>query len=100
MNVSNELETELPGEFKLNQNYPNPFNPTSTIKFGLPEIAEVRLEVFNLLGQKVATLLNGDQMKAGWHSVQFDAGKLSSGVYIYRIQAGNFVQTKKMMLIK
>ncbi|MBO6792291.1 MAG: leucine-rich repeat domain-containing protein [Balneolaceae bacterium] len=90
----------LPEVFTLNQNYPNPFNPSSTIQFGIPEASSVRLEVFNLLGQKVSTLVAGDKMQAGWHSVQFDAGNLASGVYIYRIEAGNFVQTKRMMLIK
>ncbi len=98
--VSSELEEEIPESFTLNQNYPNPFNPSSTIRFGLPEASQVRMEVFNILGQKVATLINGDRMNAGWHRVQFNAGSLSSGVYIYRIQAGNFVQTKRMMLIK
>jgi hypothetical protein len=90
---------DVPNEFTLNQNYPNPFNPSSTIRFGVPEAADVRLEVFNMLGQKVATLVN-EKLQAGYHSAQFNAGHFSSGVYIYRIQAGSFVQTKKMMLIK
>jgi hypothetical protein len=98
--VSNESTQELPKVFTLNQNYPNPFNPSSTIQFGIPVASEVRLEVFNMLGQRVSMLVNNRRMQAGWHSVQFDAGQLSSGVYIYRIQAGSFVQTKKMMLIK
>jgi len=98
--VSNEFASSVPKELTLSQNYPNPFNPSSTIQFGLPEASSVRLEVFTLLGQKVNTLVAGDKMQAGFHSVQFDAGNLSSGIYIYRIQAGNFVQTKRMMLIK
>jgi len=98
--TSVESENSIPESFVLSQNYPNPFNPSSTIQFGLPEASSVRLEVFNLLGQKVNTLVTGDIMQAGWHSVQFDAGNLASGVYIYRIEAGNFVQTKRMLLIK
>jgi Leucine-rich repeat (LRR) protein len=98
--VDEHTNSGLPEVFTLNQNYPNPFNPSSTIQFGIPEASSVRLEVFNLLGQKVSTLVAGDKMQAGWHSVQFDAGNLASGVYIYRIEAGNFVQTKRMMLIK
>ena len=98
--LSSEPNNGIPETFTLNQNYPNPFNPSSTIQFGIPEASNVRLEVFNLLGQKVSTLVAGDKMQAGWHSVQFDAGNLASGVYIYRIEAGNFVQTKRMMLIK
>ncbi len=98
--VTSELFQELPIDYSLSQNYPNPFNPSTTLQFGLPEASQVRLEVFNLLGQKVATLLENDLKQAGWHSIQFDAMNLSSGVYIYRIRAGEFVQTKRMMLIK
>ncbi len=99
MATSNEFETGAPREFELSQNYPNPFNPSSTIRFGVPEASDVRLEVYNMLGQKVSTLVN-QKMQAGWHTVQFDAAGLSTGTYIYRIQAGDFVSTKKMMLIK
>ncbi|MCG8374662.1 MAG: T9SS type A sorting domain-containing protein, partial [Balneolales bacterium] len=98
--VSNEDEPGIPIEFILSQNYPNPFNPSSTIRFGLPQSEEVTLQVFNTLGQQVATLVSNEKMEAGWHSVQFNAGSLASGMYIYRIKAGSFVQTKKMMLIK
>lgn len=97
--TSNDFDIDIPNVFSLDQNYPNPFNPSSTIQFGLPEASVVRLEVFNLLGQKVADLVNV-QMTAGYHTVRFDASALASGIYIYRIQAGSFVQTKKMMLIK
>ncbi|MCH8475974.1 MAG: BspA family leucine-rich repeat surface protein [Opitutales bacterium] len=90
---------QLPVMFSLNQNYPNPFNPTTLISYNLPEASEVRLEVFNLSGQRVATLVSGPKA-AGRHSVSFDAGRLSSGLYFYTIQAGSFVQTKKMMLVK
>ena len=96
--VSNEQE-ELPLTFKLNQNYPNPFNPTSTIQFTLPQSGEVRLDVFTITGQLVTTLVNS-RMSSGEHAVTFDGSNLASGVYIYRIMAGNNVQTKRMTLIK
>jgi hypothetical protein len=89
----------VPKEFKLEQNYPNPFNPTTTIQFAVPSVSDVKLEVFNILGQKVSTLVNR-RMKAGMHTVNFNAANLSSGVYFYRLQSGSFVQTKKMMLVK
>ena len=97
--TANELLAGIPKEFELSQNYPNPFNPTTTIRFGLKEAVDVRLEVFNLLGQKVATLAN-EKMKAGYHKVNFDASHLSSGMYIYRIVTGDYVQTRKMILVK
>ena len=99
LGTSNERESDIPLNFTLSQNYPNPFNPTSTIKFGIPEAAVVKLEIYNLLGQKVKTLLNA-RRSAGFHTVNFDATNLSSGMYMYRIQAGNFVKIKKMTLIK
>jgi hypothetical protein len=90
---------ELPVEFTLNQNYPNPFNPTTNIRFGLPESADVTLEVYTVLGQRVMTLVN-ENRSAGWHTVSFNGAGLSSGVYVYRIQAGGMVQTKKLILVK
>lgn len=92
-------EGESIAAFKLNQNYPNPFNPSTEITFSLPKSSLVRLEVFNVLGQKVETLVN-EQKIVGNHTINFDASRLSSGIYIYRIQAGDFVQTKKMLLVK
>jgi hypothetical protein len=88
----------IPGEFRLDQNYPNPFNPSTTIRYGLPNRSLVTLTVFNTLGQQVALLQNGEQ-EAGYHEVRFDAKKLSSGLYFYRIQAGEFAATKRLLLL-
>ncbi|UCD64099.1 MAG: T9SS type A sorting domain-containing protein [Candidatus Zixiibacteriota bacterium] len=89
----------LPGEFSLGQNYPNPFNPATDIQFTLPHATHVKLEVFNIMGQRVSTLVDR-QMGAGTHSVTFDGGQLASGTYLYRLQAGDKVETKKMSLVK
>ena len=94
-----ESTDQLPTEFALFQNYPNPFNPTTNIKFDLPKESNVTLKVYNILGEEVATLVN-KVMPAGHQVVTFDASRLASGMYIYRIQAGNFVQVKKMLLMK
>ena len=85
--------------FELRQNYPNPFNPTTTISYSLPTTGFVTLKVYDILGKEVAELVN-EQKSAGIHKVKFDAGKLSSGMYIYTIQSGNFSQTRKMILMK
>jgi hypothetical protein len=90
---------EVPETYALEQNFPNPFNPTSNIKFSLPEAADVNLAVYNMLGQRVMTLVSAS-MQPGFHQVDFDARDLPSGMYIYRIEAGNFVSTRKMMLLK
>ena len=90
---------ELPKVYSLSQNYPNPFNPTTTIKFGLPEAGFVDLRVFNMLGEEVAQLVS-NEMRAGYHEVNFDASNLSSGMYIYKLTSGKFAQTKKLMLLK
>lgn len=89
----------LPVEFSLDQNYPNPFNPTTVINFSIPASANVSLKVYNAVGQEVATLVN-EFKNAANYKVDFNGSKLSSGVYFYKLDAGNFVQTKKMLLIK
>ena len=89
----------LPKEFKLDQNYPNPFNPTTTITFETPKSSFVTLNVYNLLGQKVAALVN-QNMEAGSHSVNFDAANLPSGIYLYQLRTDNFNSIKKMTLLK
>ncbi|MCH8567044.1 MAG: M12 family metallo-peptidase [Balneolales bacterium] len=94
-----ETHSELPQTVELRQNYPNPFNPTTNITFGLPEAADVRLDVFNVAGQRVATVVTGS-MNSGYHTVTFDASRLASGVYLYRLEAGGQVRTEKMTLIK
>jgi hypothetical protein len=95
----------IPSSFYLYNNYPNPFNPSTTISWQMPEGSLVTLKVYDILGNEVASLVNGFQ-KAGVHSITFNtqnaAGSrnLSSGVYFYRLSAGNFVSTKKMVLVK
>ncbi len=89
----------LPASFGLAQNYPNPFNPTTSISFDLPVASHVELDVFNILGQKVTTLVNGE-MEAGTQVVEFDASPYSTGIYFYRLNAGDFSDTRKMLLVK
>lgn len=90
---------DVPRTFALRQNYPNPFNPSTTIRFTLPSSQHVTLTVYNLLGEEVATLVD-ETVNAGESSVQFDASRLSSGVYLYKLQAGTSTQTRRMMLVK
>ena len=96
--VSNE-EEEVPLSYALSQNYPNPFNPVTQIRYSLPEAVFVRLEVRNILGQKVATLVN-ERKRAGHHVVSLNGSTLASGVYFYVIEAGNFRRVRKMVLVK
>lgn len=90
---------EVPNAFSLSQNYPNPFNPTTNIKFSLPQTGLVKLTVFDILGREVSVLVN-EVKTAGNYVADFDASMLSSGVYFYRLESGNFVETKKMLLVK
>jgi hypothetical protein len=92
-------QNEVPVAFSLGQNYPNPFNPSTKIEFTLPKDEFVSLKVFDILGREVATLVNKN-LKTGTYSVSFDASRLSSGVYFYRMDAGSFTDTKKMMVVK
>jgi len=95
----NRKAREIPNRFSLSQNYPNPFNPLTVISYQLPVNTLVTLKVYDILGRLVTTLVEGRQT-AGTHSVTFNASNLSSGVYFYRLTAGSYVLTKKLMLLK
>lgn len=97
--VEEENTTQIPTEYMLEQNYPNPFNPSTTISFRLPEQSQVVLKIYDALGREVTTLVN-DEMKAGSYNVQWTATDFASGIYFYRLSAGKFSQTKKLMLLK
>ena len=94
-----QLSPTAPKTFLLEQNYPNPFNPSTTIRYQLPVASEVKLEVYDVLGKKIATLVN-ERQSAGSYQVVWNASGLSSGTYFYRLQAGTFVETKKMIMMK
>lgn len=96
--VNGETRT-LPETFALMQNYPNPFNPATTISYALPEASEVTLEVFDMLGRKVAVLVTGNK-PAGIYNVTFNANGLNSGIYIYRLRAGSYTECRKLTLLK
>lgn len=97
--VTSTGHDELPTELELDQNYPNPFNPSTVISYQLPESSSVLLEVYDILGKRIAILVD-DQVAAGRHTVTFDAGMLSSGLYVYRLIAGQEVKSKTMILVK
>ncbi|NCP84567.1 MAG: T9SS type A sorting domain-containing protein, partial [Bacteroidetes bacterium] len=96
--IDSEVNTN-PERIQLEQNYPKPFNPSTTIRFSLNKPSFVSLEVFDVLGNRVKQLVEAN-LSTGKHEVQFDANQLSSGLYFYRLQVGNFVETKKMLLSK
>ena len=94
-----ELSDEIVTDYKIQQNYPNPFNPTTKIEYAIPQSGMVNLKVYDVLGNEVYALVNQFQ-NVGSFIVSFDASKLVSGIYFYKLQSGNFVQTKKMLLVK
>jgi hypothetical protein len=98
--IEEEPIAEIPGKISLAQNYPNPFNPSTTIEFGLPQAARATIDVYNLYGQRVATLIDA-QRSAGAYKVSWDAEDLPSGTYMYQLRVdGSVVQTHAMVLIK
>ena len=94
-----EANLGSPNKFELTQNYPNPFNPITNIEFNLPKEGRIRLSIFNVLGEEVSELLN-ENISAGFHNVKFDGSQFNSGIYFYKLEADNFMQIKKMMLVK
>jgi hypothetical protein len=92
-------EIPIASEFKLEQNYPNPFNPSTKIRFSVPQISTITLKVYDILGNEIATLIN-EEKPAGEYEVEFLATGLTSGIYFYQLRTGEFVQTKKMILLK
>ncbi|MDE3057003.1 MAG: T9SS type A sorting domain-containing protein [Bacteroidota bacterium] len=97
--VQKPITGAVPNEYRLYDAYPNPFNPTTNIRFSVPVSGSVSLKVYNIIGQEVTTLVN-ERKSAGTYEVQFDGNNLSSGVYFYRLTAGNYVETKKLVLMK
>ena len=96
--ISNENSIKIT-EYKLVQNYPNPFNPSTTIKYQIPKESFVTIKVYDAIGREVATLVN-KQQSVGYYNLNFNAANLSSGIYFYRISAGNYTAVKKMLLLK
>ena len=92
-------EQKLPTEFALMQNYPNPFNPTTTITYHLPKASNVKLKVYDIIGNEIATLVDEEE-SAGVYEINFNHNKLASGVYLYKLQAGGFTETRKMILMR
>ena len=96
VNISNP---NIPENYSLKQNFPNPFNPTTTIRYSIPKAVHITIKVYNIIGQLVATLID-EYKQAGNYEIKFNGSNLSSGVYFYRMQAGNFVEVKKLILLK
>jgi hypothetical protein len=92
-------ERETPGNFTLMQNYPNPFNPTTTIKYQIPELSFITLKIYDVLGNEITTLVD-EEKSAGNYGVNFSASSLTSGIYCYQIKAGEFTETRKMLMLK
>jgi hypothetical protein len=93
------ISTNVPDKFSLSQNYPNPFNPATTIKFDIRTPAFTKLSVFDVLGREIQTLIN-EELKSGSYSLVFDGSEFNSGVYFYRLASGDFIDTKRMLLVK
>ncbi len=89
----------MPKEFSLEQNYPNPFNPITTIKYNLPKASEVALTIYDVLGREIITIVNGQQ-QPGIYEVKCDASNVSSGIYFYQLKTNDYVNTKKMLLLR
>ena len=94
-----EVPGQVPSAYRLAQNFPNPFNPSTQIQFALPKTTYVTLEIYNVMGEQITTLVD-ETRQAGYYSEQFDADGLASGFYVYRLQAGEFVDTKKLLLLR
>jgi hypothetical protein len=99
VSVESESQVDIPKTYALGQNYPNPFNPSTSIEFALPKPGFVTLKIYNTLGEEVATLVS-EKLPAGKHQRVWEAQGLASGVYLYRLQAGEFVQTRKLILLR
>ena len=97
--VGVEDEKTLPTEFALEQNYPNPFNPTTTFRYSIPTQSKVVVKVYDILGKEIATLMD-EEKSVGTYEITWNATNLPSGVYFYQLKAGNFIETKKMILLK
>ena len=98
--MGSEFEiTDLPGGYLLHQNYPNPFNPSTTIEFQIPNSGFVTLKIYNILGKTVKTLVS-KKLNSGSHTYQFDGSNLASGVYYYQLVASNYIEVKKMLLLR
>ena len=97
--TNTKKKLSVPNRFKLWQNYPNPFNPATKIKFALPKSGFTKIVIYDLLGRETRTLIN-QEVEAGYHELLFDASNLSGGVYFYKIESGEFQQTKKMIVLK
>ena len=92
-------EESITADYHIYQNYPNPFNPNTTIEYYIPEFSFITLKIYDVLGNEIATLVS-EEKSIGSYAVEFDASRLPSGIYFYRLQAGSFIGTKKMVLIK